>query len=117
MTVGERSLEDLLLDASHAAPNDRIEFRDALAKQGAPAIDAMADWLTRSELGRFAIRVVGRAGQFGERDSAIRTLLGSARDGPRLDPVGDRSRTCAIGLQTPEAEEAGPTVLGEGESV
>lgn len=74
MIDGDRSLEELLREVSQASPNDRIDLRDDVARWGLTAIDALSDWLSDPELCRFALRTIGRAGQF-ERDAAIRTLI------------------------------------------
>jgi hypothetical protein len=58
-----------------ASPFDRIEHRDAIAAMGAPAIEAMEDWLGDPDLCRFAMRTIGRAGQLGEPEQAIAALL------------------------------------------
>jgi hypothetical protein len=75
MTRGDPELDELLRAAREASPNDRIELRDDLARLGVAAIDAVSDWLLDPELSRFALRVIGRAGQFGEHDAAIRALV------------------------------------------
>lgn len=75
MSDHDRSLEELLREVRQASPNDRIDLRDDVARWGVTAIDALSDWLSDPELCRFALRTIGRAGQFGERDAAIRTLI------------------------------------------
>lgn len=79
MTDTDTTLAALLRGARQALPNDRIDYRDALAASGQPGIEAMSDWLTDPELCRFALRVIGKAGQMGERELAIRALV-SGRD-------------------------------------
>lgn len=75
MTDANRPLEELLAEVSQASPNNRIDLRDDVARWGVPAVDVLSDWLSDPELCRFALRTIGRAGQFGERDAAIRALL------------------------------------------
>lgn len=76
MTDADRSLDELLAKVREAPPNDRIDLRDDVGRVGEPAIEALSDWLSDPELCRFALRAIGRAGQFGEHDAAVRALLG-----------------------------------------
>lgn len=68
------SLQKLVERARHAGPNERIDLRDALAAHGATAIEAMTEWLTDPSLTRFAVRVIGKAGDTGARTAAIKAL-------------------------------------------
>lgn len=74
MSDAGRSLEELLSHVSQASPNDRIDLRDDVARYGVTAVDTLSDWLSDPELCRFALRTIGRAGLFGERDAAIQAL-------------------------------------------
>ncbi len=61
----------------------------------------MSDWLTDPELCRFALRVIGEAGQMGERKLAISALV-SGRDivpAPVQDELG-RFAVSVIPLHT-----------------
>ncbi len=68
------SLAALLEAARSADPRDRITFRDTIASHGAPAIDAMADWISDPLLGAFAVRVLQRIGAEGLRPEAVVAL-------------------------------------------
>jgi hypothetical protein len=67
-------LDDLVDRARLAAPNDRIELRDAIAGHGSAAVDAMGEWLANPVLTRFAVRVIGRAADLGDRNVAVEAL-------------------------------------------
>jgi hypothetical protein len=83
MTNASGALATLLADAREADPAHRIDLRDPIAAHGAAAIEAVGPWLKEPALAAFAIRVIARAGQDGERDVALTTLRGARR---RLDP-------------------------------
>jgi hypothetical protein len=83
MTNAAGALAALLADAREADPAHRIDLRDPIAAHGAAAIEAVGPWLKEPALAAFAIRVIARAGQDGERDVALATLRGARR---RLDP-------------------------------
>ncbi|MGI8999108.1 MAG: hypothetical protein ACR2GO_05310 [Candidatus Limnocylindria bacterium] len=68
------TLEQLVEQARSAPPNQRIELRDPIAAHGTAAVDAMAEWLADPQLTRFAVRVIGRVADLGERDAALSTL-------------------------------------------
>lgn len=72
MTKAE--LDRLLADAAAAPPNTRIEFRDRIAAFGEQAISAVQPWLADRVLCRFAVRVIWRVGELGERKRAIAVL-------------------------------------------
>jgi len=57
-----------------AAPDRRIESRDAIAAHGAAGIEAMKPWLTDEVLAAFAIRVIELAGVNGEVELATKVL-------------------------------------------
>ena len=76
-TDGEPTAESLtaLLERARAAsPNDRIDFRDAIAAHGEAAISAMVEWIDHPELWRFATKVLWRVAQAEHRDAAIEAL-------------------------------------------
>ena len=83
MTKASGALDVLLADAREADPTHRIDLRDPIAAHGAAAIEAVGPWLKEPALAAFAIRVIARAGQDGERDLASTTLRQARR---RLDP-------------------------------
>jgi hypothetical protein len=83
MTKASGALDTLLADARDADPTHRIDLRDPIAAHGAAAIEAVGPWLKEPALAAFAIRVIARAGQDGERDLASTTLRQARR---RLDP-------------------------------
>jgi hypothetical protein len=83
MTDPSGPLATLLVDARQADPAHRIDLRDPIAAHGAAAIEAVGPWLKEPTLAAFAIRVIARAGQEGEREIALATLRGARR---RLDP-------------------------------
>ena len=68
------SLDRLVERARAASPNDRIDLRDPIAAHGAHAVEAMAEWLADPDLTRFAVRVIGRAADSGQRELAIQVL-------------------------------------------
>jgi hypothetical protein len=78
-----RDLHGLLASAAGAGPTERIEWRDRIAAHGASAIAAVRPWLSDPRLAAFAIRVIERAGQDGEREAALSTLRGARR---KIDP-------------------------------
>jgi hypothetical protein len=61
MKSEDQSLESLLQAAEEAAPDRRIELRDAIAAHGAAAIKCVSPWLTDPALGAFAVRVIRKA--------------------------------------------------------
>jgi hypothetical protein len=83
MTEASGALAALLADARAADPVHRIDLRDRIAAHGAAAIEAVGPWLREPALAAFAIRVIARAGQDGQREIALTTLRGARR---RLDP-------------------------------
>jgi hypothetical protein len=83
MTNASGALAALLADAREADPAHRIDLRDGIAAHGAAAIEAVGPWLKEPTLAAFAIRVIARAGQVGERDAALAALRQARR---RLDP-------------------------------
>lgn len=68
------SLSGLLEQARNAAPNDRIDMRDPIARHGTEAVDAVGEWLADPELCRFAVRIIGRAADMGVREQAVAKL-------------------------------------------
>jgi hypothetical protein len=79
---------DLVEEARAASPNDRIELRDPIAEHGKAAVEAMGEWLADPLLTRFAVRVIGRVAEFGDRKAAIDTLR-RARDEASPDQRDD----------------------------
>jgi hypothetical protein len=95
MTEASGALAALLADARAADPVHRIDLRDRIAAHGAAAIEAVGPWLKEPALAAFAIRVIARAGQDGERDIALTTLRGARR---RLDPKFRADLEWALGV-------------------
>lgn len=97
-------LTALLAQARSARPGRRIELRDPIANFGRRAVDEMSGWIDDPKLGAFAIRVVVRAGQEGERPAALRALRAALR---RTD-VGHRSDLdwAIASLQPPKSTAA-----------
>jgi len=83
MTNAQDPLAALIDRAEHADPADRIDLRDSIAAHGAAAIEAVTPWLKVPGLAAFAIRVIARAGQDGEREAAQAALRAARR---RMDP-------------------------------
>lgn len=81
-------LNDLVDRARAAAPNDRIDYRDDIAAHGPEAIDAMGEWLADPVLTRFAVRVIGRVAELGDREAAVE-ILRAARDEATPDQLAD----------------------------
>lgn len=111
MTDASGALAALLADARGADPAHRIDLRDAIAAHGAAAIEAVGPWLKEPALAAFAIRVIARAGQEGERETALTTLRGARR---RLDPRLRADIDWALGVlkveRAPEPVLPKPTV-------
>ena len=63
-----------LLDQARAAGKDRIDWRNQLVAQGAPAIRLIAPWLADPALGFFAVVVIEPIGRAGHGPLAVRTL-------------------------------------------
>jgi hypothetical protein len=111
MTNAPGALATLLADAREADPAHRIDLRDRIASHGAAAIEAVGPWLKEPALAAFAIRVIARAGQDGERDAALATLRQARR---RLDPRFRADVDWALGVlkleRVPEPVAVKPTV-------
>jgi len=73
-----KSLASLLQAAAEAAPDHRIEFRDAIAAHGEAAIKGVSPWLADPALGAFAVRVIRKAADMAAdadtRDVALASL-------------------------------------------
>jgi hypothetical protein len=73
-----QSLASLLQAAAEAAPDHRIEFRDAIAAHGEAAIKGVSPWLADPALGAFAVRVIRKAADMAAdadtRDIALASL-------------------------------------------
>jgi len=74
MKSEDQSLEALLQAAEGAAPDRRIEFRDAIAAHGEAAIKCVSPWLTDPALGAFAVRVIRKAVDAETLDVALASL-------------------------------------------
>ncbi len=72
----------LLEEAQGAAPDRRILFRDQIAPFGTRAIEGVEPWLTSEVLAAFAVRVIHRVGQQGERVAAAKALRAARRRVP-----------------------------------
>ena len=111
MTNASGALAALLADAREADPAHRIDLRDRIASHGAAAIEAVGPLLKEPALAAFAIRVIARAGQDGERDVALAALRGARR---RLDPRLRADVDWALGVlkmeRVPEPAPAKPSV-------
>jgi hypothetical protein len=111
MTEASGALAALLADARAADPVHRIDLRDPIAAHGAAAIEAIGPWLKEPTLAAFAIRVIARAGQDGEREIALTTLRGARR---RLDPRFRADIDWAVGVlkveKVPEPAPVKPSV-------
>ena len=81
-------LTALLAQARSARPDRRIELRDPIAGFGRRAIQEISGWIDDPKLGAFAVRVVVRAGQHGERPAALRALR-AARQRTDADHLTD----------------------------
>jgi hypothetical protein len=103
------SLDEDLRLARTADAADRINHRDDIARHGADAIQAVAPWLSDPDLCRFAIRVIWRAGDMGDREAAV-AILREALDDPtvatdRGDVVFHLER---LGYRIPTGRPLGP---------
>ncbi len=72
-------LTALLAEAHDATPDRRIEWRDRLAAYGDRAIEGVQAWLDDPALAAFAIRVIERAGEQGQGETATRVLRAARR--------------------------------------
>jgi hypothetical protein len=75
-------LAGLLEEAQGASPDRRIMWRDQIAPFGMRAIDGVEPWLTHEVLAAFAVRVILRVGQQGEREAAAKALRSARRKVP-----------------------------------
>jgi len=100
-------LTSLLEEAQGATPDRRILFRDQIAPFGTRAIEGVEPWLTSDVLAAFAVRVILRVGQQGERIAAAKALRAARR---RVPPrvLGDVEWALAsLRLAAKEAEISG----------
>lgn len=79
MTDSAAALAKLLERAESADPANRIDLRDPIAAHGTAAIEAVTPWLRIPSLAAFAIRVIARAGQEGDREVALNVLRQARR--------------------------------------
>lgn len=82
------SLRALLERARNASPGDRIDLRDDIADHGAAAVEPLREWLTDSDLSRFAVRVLGKLADKHDREIAVAALR-EARDGASAEQWAD----------------------------
>jgi hypothetical protein len=75
-------LASLLEEAQGAAPDRRILLRDQIAPFGKRAIEGVEPWLASGVLAAFAVRVILRVGQQGEREAAAKVLRSARRRVP-----------------------------------
>ena len=75
-------LAGLLEEARGASPDHRILWRDRIAPIGVRAIDGVEPWLASDVLAAFAVRVILRVGQQGEREAAAKVLRSARRRVP-----------------------------------
>ena len=96
-------LDALLRAAKEATPAERIDLRDAIAAHGAGGIDAVSAWLADEDLWRLAVRVIGKAADYGARDEAVTALRRAARAASpiqRLEIDAELRRFGRPGLET-----------------
>ncbi len=86
MKSEEQSLASLLQAAADAAPDRRIELRDAIAAHGEAAIKGVSPWLTDPALGAFAVRVIRKAVDVDSVDVAL-ACLRSAKSSAGSDGI------------------------------
>jgi hypothetical protein len=72
-------LSVLLTEAHDATRDRRIEWRDRIAAFGGRAIEGVQPWLDDPALAAFAIRVIERAGEQGQGETAARVLRAARR--------------------------------------
>lgn len=82
------SLRTLLERARTASPADRIELRDDVAGHGAAAVEPLREWLTDSDMSRFAVRALGKIAEKHDREIAVEALR-EARDGASAEQWAD----------------------------
>jgi hypothetical protein len=106
MTESAAALAKLLERAESADPANRIDLRDPIAAHGAAAIEAVTPWLRVPSLAAFAIRVIARAGQEGNREAALDALRQARR---RVDARIRTDIDWAVGvLRVPTDQPAAP---------
>jgi hypothetical protein len=93
----------LLAEAQGAAPDRRILFRDQIAPFGTRAIEGVEPWLTNQVLAAFAVRVILRVGQQGERVAAAKALRAARRRVPARVLVDVEWALAALRLEAREA--------------
>ena len=107
MTKANAALATLIARAERADPAHRIDLRDPIAAHGAAAIEAVTPWLKDAALAAFAIRVIARVGQDGEREAAQAALRAARR---RMDERLRADADWALGVlklaPTPAPEPA-----------
>jgi hypothetical protein len=86
MKSEDQSLASLLQAAADAAPDRRIELRDAIAAHGEAAIKGVSPWLTDPALGAFAVRVIRKAVDAENVDVAL-ACLRSAKSSAGSDGI------------------------------
>lgn len=99
--MGKR-LKDLLIAAGESPPNLRAQYVDEIAQHGRDAIVELIPWLLDPHYSSFAIRTIERAGELGERSSAIAALRSASALYPgersELNTAVDRLRSTAEGM-------------------
>ena len=87
-------LQALLIAAGEAPPNQRINYRDPIARHGAVAVRQLESWLRDPMLAAFAVRTIARAGEFDARAEAVTVLRRALVDteSPIRDDIADALR-------------------------
>ena len=110
-------MDDLatLLAAARAPGAERITYRDRIAAFGAPAVDAMGEWLGDPALAPFAVRVLGRV-EGPARAAAIDALVDAALTSAIPGVSGDaEEELIRMGEATRLKKDKEVIVLEEGE--
>lgn len=103
------TVQEALIGAAEAPPDRRIEFRDAIARHGADAVDALESWLRDPYLAAFAVRAITRAAAFDARAEAIRSLQLALRHPVSPAIEGDlRAALDSLGVSRPRASGSRP---------
>lgn len=112
-----KSLAELVVLARSASGGDRIQYRDQIARHSVAAIDAVSPWLADPVLCRFALRVIWRVGDLGDRDAAV-LVLRDALDDPTVaadrDDLAFHLERLGYRIQQPPSSPRGPAPIPAG---
>lgn len=89
------SFDALVESARQAGPEDRIQFRDAIAAYGLTALPTMTSWLREPQLGAFAVRVLDKIVPTAGAPRVLAALEANLKDLPTAAVARDVSDLAA----------------------